>query len=89
MDPKSRQTVLSTLDKVQEYTVFNDLSALEFMKYPANVYLFKFNNRNTRKRCEIRSKLTIKTPERRQNMFKANKKNTRTTSLTSFWCFYC
>ena len=30
------------------------------------IYLFKVNNRNTRKRCEIRSKLTIKTPERRQ-----------------------
>ena len=28
--------------------------------------LFKVNNRNTRKRCEICSKLTIKTPERRQ-----------------------
>ena len=35
----------------------------------ANIYLFKVNNRNTRKRCEICSKLTIK--------------NTRTTSLTS------
>ena len=23
------------------------------------------------------------------NMFKVNNKNTRTTSLTSFWCFYC
>ena len=33
---------------------------------PANVYLFKFNNRNTRKRCKICSKLTIKTPERRR-----------------------
>ena len=22
-------------------------------------------------------------------MFKVNNKNTRTTSLTSFWCFYC
>ena len=32
---------------------------------PANIYLFKFNNRN-RKRCEICSKLTIKTPERHQ-----------------------
>ena len=31
---------------------------------PANIYLFKVNNRNTRKRCEIRSKLTIKTPQR-------------------------
>ena len=28
--------------------------------------LFKVNNRNTRKTCEIYSKLTIKTPERRQ-----------------------
>ena len=32
---------------------------------PANIYLFKVNNRNTRKRCEIRSKLTIIAPERR------------------------
>ena len=32
---------------------------------PANIYLFKVNNRNTRKRCEICSKLTIKTPVRR------------------------
>ena len=29
--------------------------------------LFKFNNRNTRKRCEICLKLTIKTPERRRS----------------------
>ena len=31
---------------------------------PANIYLLKVNNRNTRKRCETCSKLTIKTPER-------------------------
>ena len=30
---------------------------------PANIYLFKVYNRNTRKRCEICLKLTIKTPE--------------------------
>ena len=30
-----------------------------------NIYLFKNSNRNTRKRCEIGSKLTIKTLERR------------------------
>ena len=35
-------------------------------KCPANIYLIKFNNRNTRKRCEMCSKLTIKAPERRQ-----------------------
>ena len=31
---------------------------------PANICLFEVINRNTRKRCEICSKLTIKTPER-------------------------
>ena len=35
-------------------------------QFPANIYLLKVNNRNTRKRCEICSKLTIKTPEQRQ-----------------------
>ena len=33
--------------------------------HPAGIYLFKVNNRNTRTRCEICSKLTINTPERR------------------------
>ena len=32
-------------------------------KYPAGNYMFKVNNRNTRARCEICSKLTIKIPE--------------------------
>ena len=34
-------------------------------RLPANIYLFKFNG-NTRKRCKICSKWTIKTPEQRQ-----------------------
>ena len=34
------------------------------------VYLFKVNNRNTRKRCEICSELIIKTLERRHKMVK-------------------
>ena len=33
---------------------------------PAGIYFFKVNNRNTRTRCEICSKLTINTPERHQ-----------------------
>ena len=41
---------------------------------PAGNYMFKVNNRNTRTTCEICSKLTIKTQERRQ---------------ASFWCLYC
>ena len=34
--------------------------------YQAGIYLFKVNNRNAKTWCEICSKLTIKTPERRQ-----------------------
>ena len=34
--------------------------------FPANTYLFKVKNRNTREKCKICSKLKIKTPERRQ-----------------------
>ena len=34
-------------------------------RHPASMYLFKVNIRNTRKRCDICSKLTIKPPERR------------------------
>ena len=34
-------------------------------QYPLGNYMFKVNNRNTRTRCEIYSKLTTKIPERR------------------------
>ena len=34
-------------------------------QFPASIYLLKVNNRNIRKSCEISSKLTIKTPDRR------------------------
>ena len=37
--------------------------------YPACIYLFKFNNRNTRTIWEICSKLPIKTPEQSQSCF--------------------
>ena len=40
---------------------------------PADIYLFKANNKNTRGRCEICSKLKTKTPEQ----------------LTSVWFFSC
>ena len=36
----------------------------EFLGKLENIYLFKVNNRNTRKKFEIFSKLTKKTPER-------------------------
>ena len=42
-------------------------------QYPVENYMFKVNDRNTRTRCEICSKLTIKTSETRH--------------LASFWCY--
>ena len=44
---------------------YSNWIAAECSEYPANIYLFQFNNRNTRKKFEICSKLTMKTPERR------------------------
>ena len=38
-------------------TVTEDLRNVNF---PANIHFFKVNNRSTRKRCEICSKLTLK-----------------------------
>ena len=35
---------------------------------PAGIYLLKVNNRNTRTRCELCSKLAIKTPKPRQQI---------------------
>ena len=39
---------------------------------PANIYLFKVNSRNTRKRCEICPKSTINTVEGYSGVFIAN-----------------
>ena len=38
------------------------LSYCETILFPVGIYLFKVNNKNTRKRCEISSKLTKKLP---------------------------
>ena len=51
------------------WKVLNEVSDTKWVNerdYPANIYLFKIINRNTRKRREICSKLTIKTPKQRQ-----------------------
>ena len=40
-----------------------------FICVPASIYLLKVNNRNTRTRCEICSKLTIKLSERRRCLY--------------------
>ena len=50
----------------QFFSIFHDRVKLRKRTTPANISLLKVNNGNTRKRREICSKLTIKTPERRQ-----------------------
>ena len=57
-DLQKTDTLLNLRDKPKLSTMFI---------YPAVIYLLKVSNRNTRTRCEICSKLTIKTPERRHN----------------------
>ena len=47
-------------------TLFIALTVIKTWYYPASNYMSKVNNRNNRTRFEICSKLTIKTPERRQ-----------------------
>ena len=55
---------------------------LEMLVNPANIYLFKFNNKNSKNRCEICSKLTIETPERRLMYF------TPFDVLMYFWTYF-
>ena len=43
----------------------NPLTSYLWPNFPVSFYLFKVNNRNSRKRCEICSKLTTKIPKRR------------------------
>ena len=57
-------------------------SSEQFSHNPAGIYLLKVNNKNTRTRCELCSKLTIKTPElrhwRRSGVFIVNLEHIRT-----------
>ena len=60
-DLHPRAILNSILDKV-----------LKFFIFPANIYLFKINSRNTKKCCEISSELIIKALERRQHPLKTS-----------------
>ena len=55
-----------------------------FSPYPPNIYLFKFNKRILKKRCELCSNLTANTPKRchwrRYAVFIVN--------FVMFLCFY-
>ena len=55
----------------------------------ANFYSFKVNNRSTGKRCEICSKLTVKTPERHRWRRSGVSIINFEHILILFYCFYC
>ena len=57
--------------------------------FPAGIYLLKVNNRKTRKRCDLCSKLTIKTPEDAIGIVLVSLLLTLNIFHTLFWCFYC
>ena len=61
------------LVQCHEVNKFESKFKFNVVSYIAGNYMLKVNNRNTRTMCEICSKLTIKTPERR----------------ASFWYLYC
>ena len=48
---------------LEHQVYFTSILREQFGAYPAGIYLFKSDNRNTRKMREICSKLTVKTPE--------------------------
>ena len=53
--------------------------------YPVGNYMFKVNNRNSRTRSEICSKLTMMTP----GVVLVSLLLTLNIFYTLFWCFYC
>ena len=55
----------------RKFTTSNDMFSAKCKLFyktnkPVGNHMFKVNNKNTRTRCQICSKLTIKTPERRR-----------------------
>ena len=59
--------IISTKNDVRKRQYLNRIRTdkKRINKNTANIYLFKVNNKNNKKRSDICSKLTIKTPERR------------------------
>ena len=62
---KFRAEDMSVSDFFTDDELFDILVISSIKIFSVAIYLFKVNNGNTRARCEISSKLTIKTPEQR------------------------
>ena len=66
---KSKLQMLQLLVLQISITNIMVLQLYKWGKFPANIYLFNANSRNTTKKCEICSKLTKKTPKRSLTSF--------------------
>ena len=55
--------LLKFLFQNENIKIISKIVNLKKIHFPAGMYLLKVNNKNTRTRCEICSKLTIKIPE--------------------------
>ena len=64
------------------------LSTIMQINHSANIYLFRFINRNNRKRCGICSKLTIKHQNDFNDVVVMFLLLTLKIFHTLFWCFY-
>ena len=74
-------TVFEDIDKnMVKVHHYRPKAVLVLQNYPVDIYLLKVNNRNNKTRCEICSKLTIKTPERRISSDKFSSSLTRLIS---------
>ena len=75
MDPnESRPRSYSFVSQVEQLSKFPSCKHLnDSLSLLLNIYLFKFNNRNTRKSCEICLKLKVEKPHwRRSGVFIVN-----------------
>ena len=64
------QSVVKFEQNLHTVLVFPFFTLHKFMLaeliFPANIYLLKVNNKSTKTRCKICSRLAIKTPERQR-----------------------
>ena len=69
-------SLTENLPKKEDFgTTWHGIKDKEYIRkseWSVGIYLLKVNNRNTRTRCEICSKLTIKAPECRSGVFIVN-----------------
>ena len=66
------QSVRNSLNFSNENIYFN---GKKLIHYAAGNFIFRLNNRNTKTKCEISSKLAIRTLELRQNDVRTSFKN--------------